>query len=185
MQCDNTDCNVATLDICNCWLSVCCKYETKWFTRWRYMFMGNWNHQKMIKYGQLWDFEVLCVLGGDHGRMGTPVRNNFLSGRPKKMSKGPVYNTKKMSRVVIGCHVAMPRSHWSAVSTPLFNNISQLLRDSFSVTKQPPICEFPSHSSLSLKQRYREVMSATLMFDFYPTWQQGIDLLSLVNSKVL
>ena len=139
MQCDNTDCNVATLDICNCWLSVCCKYETKWFTRWRYMFMGNWNHQKMIKYGQLWDFEVLCVLGGDHGRMGTPVRNNFLSGR----------SHQKISRVVIGCRVTLPRSHWSAVPTPLFDNITQLLRDSFSVSQQPPIWEPPSHYSMA------------------------------------
>ena len=49
-----------------------------------------------------------------HGRLGTPVRNNSLSGRPKKMSKGPVDHTKKMSRVVIGCLVAVPRSHWSA-----------------------------------------------------------------------
>ena len=30
-----------------------------------------------------------------HGRMGTPVRNNFLSGQPKEMSKGPVDHTKK------------------------------------------------------------------------------------------
>ena len=69
------------------------------------------------------------------------------------MSKGPVDHTKKMSRVVIGCHVGMPRSHWSAVSTLLFDNISQLLRDSFSVSQQPPICEFPSHSSLSAAAR--------------------------------
>ena len=67
------------------------------------------------------------------------------------MSKGPVAHTKKMSRVVIGCRVAMQCSHWSAVSTPLFDNISQLLRDSFSETQQPPICEFPSHSSLQLR----------------------------------
>ena len=55
-----------------------------------------------------------------------------------------------MSEVVIGCRVAMPRSHWSAVPTPLFDNISQLLGDSFSVSQQPPICELPSHSSLIL-----------------------------------
>ena len=53
-----------------------------------------------------------------------------------------------MSRVVIGCRVAVPRSHWSAIPTPLFDKISQLLGDSFSVSQQPPICEFPSHSSL-------------------------------------
>ena len=35
---------------------------------------------------------ALCL---KHGRMGTLVRNNFLSGRPKKMSKGPVDHTKK------------------------------------------------------------------------------------------
>ena len=32
----------------------------------------------------------------------------------KKMSKGPVDHTKKMSRVVIGCRVAVPRSNWLA-----------------------------------------------------------------------
>ena len=53
-----------------------------------------------------------------------------------------------MSRVVIGCCVAVPRSHWLAVPNPLFDNISQLLGDSFSASQQPPICEFPSHSSL-------------------------------------
>ena len=53
-----------------------------------------------------------------------------------------------MSRVVIGCHVAVPRSHWSAVPTLLFDNISQLLRDSFSVSQQPAIWEPPSHSSM-------------------------------------
>ena len=55
-----------------------------------------------------------------------------------------------MSRVVIGCRVSVPRSHWSAVPTPLFDNISQLLRDSFSVSQQPPIWEPPSHSSMHL-----------------------------------
>ena len=64
------------------------------------------------------------------------------------MSKSPVDHTKKMSRVVIGCLAAMPRSHWSAVSTPLFDNISQLLRDSFSVSQEPPIWEPPSHYSM-------------------------------------
>ena len=46
---------------------------------------------------------------------------------------------------VIGCRVAVPRSHWSAVPTLLFIYISQLLRDSFSVSQQPPIWEPPSH----------------------------------------
>ena len=29
---------------------------------------------------------------------------------------------QKLSRVVIGCRVAVPRSHWLAVPTPLFDN---------------------------------------------------------------
>ena len=53
-----------------------------------------------------------------------------------------------MSRVVIGCLVAVPCSHWSAVPTHLYDNISQLLRDSFSVFQQPPIWEPPSHCSM-------------------------------------
>ena len=39
---------------------------------------------------------------------------------------------------VIGCCVAVPRYHWSAVPTLLFIYISQLLRDSFSVSQQAP-----------------------------------------------
>ena len=85
-----------------------------------------------------WWNEMKCTARPPtHGRMGTLVRN-ILSGQPKKMSKGLVNQTIKMSRVVIGCHVAVPRSHWSAVPTPLFDNISQLLRDSISVSQQPP-----------------------------------------------
>ena len=34
-----------------------------------------------------------------HGIMGRGLRNNFPSGRPKIMSRGPVDHTKKMSRV--------------------------------------------------------------------------------------
>ena len=40
---------------------------------------------------------------------------------------------------MIGCCVAVPRSHWSAVPTALFIYISQLLRDSFSVPFLLPI----------------------------------------------
>ena len=53
---------------------------------------------------------------------------------------------------VIGCCVAVPRSYWSAVPTPLFIYISQLLRDSFSVYQQSPIWEPPSHYSMLLLQ---------------------------------
>ena len=42
----------------------------------------------------------------------------------------------------------MPRSYWLAVPTPLFIYISQLLRDSYSVSQQPPIWEPPSHYSM-------------------------------------
>ena len=49
---------------------------------------------------------------------------------------------------MIGCSVAVPRSYWSDVPTLLFIYISQLLRDSFSVSQQPPIWEPPSHYSM-------------------------------------
>ena len=49
---------------------------------------------------------------------------------------------------VIGCRVAVPHSHWLAVPTLLFIYISQLLRDSFFVSQQPPIWEPPSHYSM-------------------------------------
>ena len=55
-----------------------------------------------------------------------------------------------MSSVVIGCRVAVLRSHWSAVPTLLFIYKSQLLRDSFFVSQQPPIWEPPSHYSMHL-----------------------------------
>ena len=44
---------------------------------------------------------TLLTRGGGwvHGIMGRGLRNNFPSGRPKIMSRGPVDHTKKMSRV--------------------------------------------------------------------------------------
>ena len=68
-------------------LPVLCHYVVQnifktFFIRWE---MGMWIH---------WKEEVRA-----HGRMGTLVRNNFPSGQPKKMSKGPVNHTKKMSRI--------------------------------------------------------------------------------------
>ena len=50
---------------------------------------------------------------------------------------------------MIGCRVAVPCSYWSVIPTPLFIYISQLLRDSFSVSQQPPIWEPPSHYSMA------------------------------------
>ena len=44
----------------------------------------------------------------------------------------------------------MPCSYWSAVPTPLFIYISQLLRDSFSIYQQPSIWEPPSHYSMGV-----------------------------------
>ena len=87
-------------------------------------------------------------------RMGTMVRNNFLSGRPKKlervrstkkMRKGPVDQTKKWVELwwlaaVSPCRAPIGRLHVCY--------ISQLLRDSFSVSQQPPIWEPPSHNSM-------------------------------------
>ena len=61
---------------------------------------------------------------------------------------------------VIGCRVAVPHSHWLAVPTLLFIYISQLLRDSFSVSQQPPIWEPPSHYSMhqthQTRRRHRQ-----------------------------
>ena len=59
---------------------------------------------------------------------------------------------------VIGCRVAVPHSHWSAVPTLLFIYISQLLRDSFFVSQQPPIWEPPSHYSMWLVQTLATVL---------------------------
>ena len=77
-------------------------------------------------------------------RMGGKLRNNFPSGRPKKISKGPVDHTKKWVELWLAalslCRAPIGRLYVCY--------ISQLLGDSFSVSQQPPICEFPSHSSL-------------------------------------
>ena len=43
--------------------------------------------------------KIFETLGYKHGIMGRGLRNNFPSGRPKIMSRGPVDHTKKMSRV--------------------------------------------------------------------------------------
>ena len=83
-------------------------------------------------------------------RMGRKLRNNFPSGRPKKMSKGPVDHTKKWVELWLAalspCRTPIGRLHVCY--------ISQLLGDSFSVSQQPPICEFPSHSSLGRQQTW-------------------------------
>ena len=71
--------------------------------------------------------------------------NNGSSGAKLDLTSS---TTPGLQIHVIGCCVAM-RSYWSAVPTPLFIYISQLLRDSFSVSQQPPIWEPPSHYSMS------------------------------------
>ena len=64
-----------------------------------------------------------------------------------------------MSKVVIGCRVAVPHSHWSIVPTLLFIYISQFFGDSFSVSQEPPIGKFPSHSSLSYSDSGKTLVS--------------------------
>ena len=71
-----------------------------------------------------------------HGIMGSPEPNWISQVRPPPDCKYTHSTTPGLR--VIGCRVAVPRSHWSAVPTPLFIYISQLLRDSFSVSQQPP-----------------------------------------------
>ena len=73
-----------------------------------------------------------------HGIMGTPVPNKFsyLWSRP---------DGKYNSYLVIG-QLSSHETNRRRVSHN--NNISQLLRDSFSVSQQPPISEPPSHYSM-------------------------------------
>ena len=76
--------------------------------------------------------------------MGRKLRNNFPSGWSKKLSKSPVDHTKKW--VVLWLAAVSPcRAPIGRLSVC---NISQLLRDSFSVSQQLPICEPPSHYSM-------------------------------------
>ena len=81
-----------------------------------------------------------------HGIMGSPEPNWISQVRPPPDCKYTHSTTPRLC--VIGCRVAVPCSHWSAVPTPLFIYISQLLRDSFFVSQQPPIWEPPSHFSM-------------------------------------
>ena len=83
-----------------------------------------------------------------------------------------------MSRVVIGCRVAMPCSHWSALPTPLFDNISQLLGDSFSVSQQSPIGSFLPillwlHSRILPYERYY-ILKKFKESNIYPGGQKEI-----------
>ena len=71
-----------------------------------------------------------------HGIMGGPEPNWISQVRPPPDCKYTHSTTPRLC--VIGCRVAVPCSHWSAVPTPLLIYISQLLRDSFSVSQQPP-----------------------------------------------
>ena len=83
--------------------------------------------------------------------MGSPEPNLISQVQPQPDCKYTRSTTPGLQIHVIGCRVAVPRSHWSAVPTPLFIYISQLLRDSFSVSQQPPIWEPPSHYSMRLQ----------------------------------
>ena len=73
--------------------------------------------------------------------------NNGKSGAKLDLTSS---TTPGLQIRVIGCCVAVPRSYWSAVPTPLFFYISQLVRDSFSVSQQPPNWEPPSHYSMAV-----------------------------------
>ena len=74
---------------------------------------------------------------------------------------------------MIGCCVAVPLSYWSAVPTPLFIDISQLLRDSFSVSQQPPILEPPSHYSMVLVL-YRDQAEVTISPLLASSWPRSL-----------
>ena len=93
-----------------------------------------------------------CASGGvdnswNNGKSGAKlVLTSSL--RPQPDCKYTSLTTAGLQILVIGCCVAVPCSHWSAVPTPLFIYISQLLRDSFSVSQQPLIWEPPSHYSM-------------------------------------
>merc|ERR1712214_68549 len=80
--------------------------------------------------------------------MGSPEPNYFSQVRPHPDCKYTSSTTAGLQIRVIGCCVAVPCSYWSAVPTPLFIYISQLLRDFFTVSQQPPIWEPPSHYSM-------------------------------------
>ena len=71
--------------------------------------------------------------------------NNGKSGAKLDLTSS---TTTGLQIRVIGCRVAVPRSYRSVIPTPLFIYISQLLRDSFSVSQQPPIWDPCSHYSM-------------------------------------
>ena len=87
-----------------------------------------------------------------HGIIGRRFRDQISQVRPRLDSKYTSSTTPRQQIRVIGFHVAVPRSYWSAIPTPLFIYISQLLRDSFSVCQQPPIWDPPSHYSMPTPQ---------------------------------
>ena len=88
----------------------------------------------------------------------------------------PCLNSKYTNSTirVIGCRIAVPHSHWSAVPTLLFIYMSQLLRDSFSVSQQPPIWKPPSHYSMiyatTWLTKILSVSIATAKEVFWPDW---------------
>ena len=87
---------------------------------------------------------------------------------------------------MIGCCVAVLRSHWSAVPTLLFIYKSQLLRDSFFVSQQPPIWEPPSHFSMVWRQSQLKLiniynflnirLSNNFLYQYYFFWSANVQL---------
>ena len=85
--------------------------------------------------------------------------NNGTSGAKLDLTSS---TTPELQIRVIGCCVTVPRSYWSAVPTPLLIYISQLLRDSFSVSQQPPLWDACSHYSME----YTHKCLMTLVYYF-------------------
>ena len=97
-----------------------------------------------------WVAKSINCLPLKHGIMGSLEPNYISRVRLHPDCKYTRSTTPRLQIRVIGCRVGVPWSHWSAFPTPLFIYISQLLRDSFSVSQQPPIWEPPSHYSMEV-----------------------------------
>ena len=79
---------------------------------------------------------IYVLLHTTHGIMGTPIPNKFSYLRPRPDGKYTTYDLARMANSLVIGQLRSHETNRRRVSDN--NNISQLLRDSFSVSQQPP-----------------------------------------------
>ena len=131
-----------------------------------------WYHVNLMP--GFWLIYLRYLLIPDHGIMGTPMPNKFSYLQPRPDGKYTTYDHAQMANTwwLVSWDLMRCETNRRRVSDN--NNISQLLRDAFSVSQQPPIWEPPSHYSMiyttTSLTKILSLSIATAKEVFWPDW---------------